>query len=156
MSQAFFLQFGKDEAVYRVLHPRLALGIIRNSWPSRHFKRPMRTVDSTLLDPLLENRDLACADRLGLTLSRLRHEIFRIFGFNPLDQLALLRVTRNDSVAMAFALLHRPFSQVKPQACFAHLRVGTVTSETTAGQDGLHILIEIEVSRDAPSAATDS
>ncbi len=35
--------------------------------------------------------------------------------------------------------------QVKPQIGLAHLRIGTMTTEAVAGQDRLHILIEIKM-----------
>jgi len=47
---------------------------------------------------------------------------------------------------MPLALLHRPFRKVKPQACFAQFRVGTMTTKTSAGKNRLHILIEIQTS----------
>ena len=114
----------------------------------------MWAVDRALLDPFLESRDLVCAHRLGLALSSLGHEIFRILGLDPFNQLALLRVPRDDSVAMALALLHRPLSKIEPQACLAHFRVGTMTTKTTTGQDRLYILIEIEASPDVRLVAT--
>src|SRR5438034_8767254 len=116
----------------------------------------MWAVDSALPDPFLKSRDLFRAHRLGLAVLSLRHEIFRVFGLDPFDQFALLRVTGNDRVATALALLHRPLSEIEPQACLAHFRVRTVTTETSAGQDGLYILIEIEASRNLRSIATDS
>src|SRR5262249_30002131 len=66
-------------------------------------------------------------------------------------------MTGNDGVAMALALPHRPFSQIKAQACFAHFRVRTVTTEASTGQNRLDILIEIEASGDVslPAVATD-
>ena len=127
-----------------------------NSRATRNFESPMRAVDSALLDPFLESRDLGCAHRLGLALLSLRHEIFRIFRLDSLDQLALLRMIRDDRVATALALLHRPLSEIEPQACLAHFRVRTVTTKTSAGQDRLYILIEIEASRNLRSIATDS
>jgi hypothetical protein len=55
-------------------------------------------------------------------------------------------VTGDNRIAMSLARLHRPFRKIKPQACFAHFRVGTMTAETSAGKNGLHILIEIQMS----------
>ena len=116
----------------------------------------MRAVHSALLDPFLQNGNLACAHRLGLALSSLRHEIFRIFGLYPLDQLALLGVTGHDRVSASIALLHRPLSKIKPQTRLAHFRIGTVTSETTTGQDRLHVLIKIEAPRNLRSVASNA
>ena len=115
----------------------------------------MWAVDSALLDPFLESRDLVCAHRLGLAMSSLGHEIFRILGLNSFDQLALLRVPWDDSVAMAIALLHRRLRKIEPQVCLAHFRIGTVTTKATTGQDRLYILIEIEASRSVRPVATD-
>ena len=72
------------------------------------------------------------AYRLGFAQRSLRHQIVRVSGLNSFDQFALLRVTRNDGIATALTLLRRPFGKVEPQACLAHFRVGTMTTETTA------------------------
>jgi hypothetical protein len=54
----------------------------------------------------------------------------------------------DNRVAMSLALPHRPFREIKPQARFAHLRIGPVATEATAGKDGLYILIEVQMARD--------
>src|SRR5215467_13289948 len=104
---------------------------MRNTGTNRYFESPMRPVRSTLLDPFPENRDLTCAHRLGVALRTLRHQIFRVFGLDSLDQFALLRMTRNDCVAMALALLHCPFSKIEPQTRLTHFRIWPVTTEAS-------------------------
>jgi hypothetical protein len=70
-----------------------------------------------------------------------------IFGFDPLNQFAFFGMPGNDRVGTIRSLAHRPFRKIKAEASFAHLRVWAVTTETTAGEDWLHILIEIEAAR---------
>src|SRR5215469_4162313 len=144
--KSHFLQLRVDEVVDRVLSPRVGTAIVGNTRADRRLESPMWTINSALFDPLSENCDLAGIHRLGFALRILRHQIMRIFRLDSFGQLTLLRMTGNDGVAMPLALLHRPFREVKPQAGFAHFRIGTVTAEATAGQDRLHILIEIQAS----------
>ena len=64
-------------------------------------------------------------------------------------------MTGDDRVATARAFSHCPLSKVEPQPGLAHFWIGAVATETTTGQDGLHILIEIEASRNLGAVATD-
>src|SRR4051812_34866517 len=153
--KAFLFEFCKDKVIDRILRPGISSSIVESSRSNRHLESPMRPIDRALPDPFLQNGDFARAHRLGLALGVLRHQIVRVAGFDSFDQLALIRLTGDDSVAMAFAFLHCPFGKVKPQACLAHFRVRAMTTETTVCQDGLYILVEIEVSRDVMGIASD-
>jgi hypothetical protein len=57
---------------------------------------------------------------------------------------------------VALTLFHCPFCKVKPQAGFTHLGVGTMTTKAAAGQNRLHILIEIKMARDVGLGAVAS
>jgi hypothetical protein len=68
----------------------------------------------------------------------------RVFGLDALDQLAFFRMTGNDGIGMARARFERRLFEIEAQAGFAHLRIRPVATEAVGGQDGLHILVEIE------------
>jgi hypothetical protein len=62
-------------------------------------------------------------------------------------------MTGDDSIATSFALLHRPLGKIEPQSRFAHFRVGTVTTEASAGKNGLNVLIKIKTPGNLRSVA---
>ncbi len=68
-----------------------------------------------------------------------------VFGFDALDQFALIRMPGNNRVGMPGPLFHGRFGEIEAQASLAHLRIGPVATEASRGQDGLHILIEIKM-----------
>jgi hypothetical protein len=62
----------------------------------------------------------------------------------------------NDGVRVMWALSHRPFGKIQTQTSLAHLRVGTVTSETTTSQNWLNVLIEVQPVRGRMTTAGQS
>jgi hypothetical protein len=51
---------------------------------------------------------------------------------------------RHNRIGMPGALAERRLLQIEPEPCLAHLRVGPMATEAVAGQDRLHILIEVK------------
>src|ERR1700691_6153169 len=53
-------------------------------------------------------------------------------------------MARPDGVRMARPLSECRLLHVEPQTGLAHLGIGPVATEAVAGQDGLHILVEVK------------
>ncbi len=138
-------QLCQDEIIDRRLDPCRSGLRSRNGRPCWYLEGPMWTIYRSFLDPLSQGRDFACAHRLRLALSGLRHQIMRVLRFDPLDQFTFFGMPGNDSVRMVRALPQRPFREIEAEARLPHLRVGTMTTETATGQDWLHVLIEVEL-----------
>ncbi len=68
----------------------------------------------------------------------------RIFGFDPLDELALFGISPDNGIGMAIPLLQCGLFQIESEPRFAHLRIRTVTAEAMARQNRLHVLVEVE------------
>ena len=71
----------------------------------------------------------------------------RILGLNPLDQLALFRVSRNNRIRTMRALPQRPFGKVEAKIRLSHFWIWTMTTETAAREDRLHVLIKVQTAR---------
>src|ERR1700734_3515735 len=105
----------------------------------------MRSVVRSLGHPLPEYRYFLGLHRLGLALGRLRHQVMRVFRFNPPDQFARVRMPRHNRVRLSRTLPESRLFQVKPEVGLAHFRIGTMATKAVAGQYWLHILIEIKM-----------
>jgi hypothetical protein len=96
-------------------------------------------------DPLPQDSDFLRLHRLGCAAWILWHQAVRILSLDPLDHLALFRMTGHDGVWLAGALAESGFFEIQPKPGFARRRVWPVATEAVTGQDGLHVLIEIKV-----------
>src|SRR5580658_4564278 len=61
-------------------------------------------------------------------------------------------MTGNNGVGISRPLPECRFLQVEAQTAFAHLRVGPVAAKAVAGQNRLHVLVEIELLRSTNGA----
>ena len=67
---------------------------------------------------------------------------------NALDELALLGMAGDDGVGVTGALFECGLFEVEAEAGLAHLRIGPMATEAVAGEDGLDVLVEVEVLRE--------
>src|SRR5271165_4601856 len=51
----------------------------------------------------------------------------------------------HDGIRLAWTLLEGRLFEVKAQVGLPHFRIGTMTTEAIAGQNGLHILVEVKM-----------
>src|SRR5215472_16484279 len=115
--QARFFELHNYEVINWRLHPGSVLGLWQgNRWARRRFESPMRPVHGALTDPLLQRGNLCRAHRLRIALGRLRHQIMRIPGCDPLDQFTLFRMPWNNRGRTTLPLLQSPFRLVKAEA----------------------------------------
>ena len=95
---------------------------------------------SALVDPVAQQ----CQFLPGQTISIGRHPILIIVGQrDPLDQLALLRISRNDGRVLAIAECLGP--PIQPQFTFLFLRA--VALEAVTLEQWHHLLLEVQYSR---------
>ena len=154
---------GEDEAIERVLGPVGGLhrrgGVLLGA-----DERPVRVVLRALRDPAREDVLLGRGER-PVQLRR-RHDLVGVRGVETRDDGAALQIARHDGRIAALQLLGRAREFIQTQAGLAALvGVGSVATETTIGEDGADVTVEVdEVGRggdgakegqgeDGPSAA---
>src|SRR5580658_7791034 len=151
--KALLVQTRQNEGVDRGFCPVIALENGRKRRLDWLLKRPVRPIDRTLFDPLPQDGNISDLHGFCFALRGLWHQVMRVLRLDALDQLTLFRMSSDDGIRMASPLSERRLFQVQPQPSLAHLRVGPMATETVAGQNRLHILIEINPLRTPHSVA---
>ena len=76
---------------------------------------------------------------------RRRHHVFLIFAQDPLDQSALLDVTRHHRDISALQFFRRPGEFIETQAGLAtFVGVGPMATVAAVGKDRTHLTIEVD------------
>ena len=117
----------------------------RNGGPDRLFKRPMGPIVRALRNPLLSGWRFPRASSAWLrpaatAASGSEGPWIRSAGSVRSIPDARARWRRASPDASEGGLF-----QIKAQAGFAHFRIGPMATEAVAGQDRLHILVEVEM-----------
>ena len=142
--QTFLIEAPQNKCVDRILCPARYLHL-RHGGTYRLFKRPVGPVMRAFRHPLLKNGDFLGFHWLCFAQRSLRHQVVWILGFNPPDQFALFGMPGHNGIRFPWPLLEGRLFQVEPQVGLPHLRIGTVATKTVAGQDRLHILVEVKM-----------
>jgi hypothetical protein len=107
----------------------------------------VRFVDRALGDPAAEEFLLGRSQRLVRFL--LRHDVRGIVREDAFDDLALIRLTRDDGDLAALAGLQRFFADVEAESALARLRVEAVAVETGVRHDRTDVPVEADGLRGA-------
>ena len=107
----------------------------------RGLEGPVLVPGRAFLDPAPEHRALRLGEGLAGPLGR--HEVVLEFGGDPVQQLAVLHVPRDDGVAARGERRGDPLEGVHAQARLACLGVGAVALEALVREDRPHLTREV-------------